>query len=157
MSFLLLYIAIFYVAVTFSLLFVIRAWEPVGFFTALTRSYRLVQGKWWSTFGILFVTSLIQSTISSLFFIPWYVNFIATLLHSTTGNPAEDPGFLSQLISQTFLVLYFLSNVLLYCVPLIALAFQYFNLVELKESKGLLASIENIGGAPRLPDSDETY
>jgi hypothetical protein len=156
-SFLLFYIAVFYVTVTFSLLFVIRAWEPIGFFAAVTRSFRLVQGKWWSTFGILFVTSLIQSTVSSLFFIPWYVNFLATLLHSTSGNPTEDPGLLSQIISQTFLVLYFLFNVLLYCIPLIALAFQYFNLVELKESKGLMASIDTMGRQPGPADNDETY
>ncbi len=155
--FLLLYVAIFYVVITFSLLFVIRAWETTGFFAALGRSYRLIQGKWWSTFGLLFVTNLIQGTISSLFFIPWYINFLSVMMHSVSGNPQEDPSLVSQIVSQSFLVLYFLFNVLLYCIPLIALAFQYFNLVEMKESKGLMASIQTLGKTSSPSDADETY
>jgi hypothetical protein len=37
---------------------------------------------------------------------------------------------------------------LLYALPNIGIAFQYFNLVELKEARGLMNQIENLGQAP---------
>ena len=55
-----------------------------------------------------------------------------------------------------------LGSVLLYSVPLTAVAFQYFSLVEIKERTGLLAQIEALeaeapsspSGAAILPPED---
>ena len=50
----------------------------------------------------------------------------------------------------------YLSQLLLYFLPNIGLAFQYFNLVELKESKGLLSEIDTLGQVkPRSTEEDQ--
>lgn len=146
-----------YIVVALSLLFIVRAWEKTGFFEAASRCFMLIRDKWWSTFGLLFVASIIQSTIASVFLIPWYINFFITMLHSIEGGPVSQPSFLSELINNIFMTLYFIISFLLYSIPLLALAFQYFNLVELKEAKGLLTRIDSIGKNPASPPKDEQY
>lgn len=151
------YLGAIYVIITFSLLFIIRAYEKISFGAAVARCFQLIKGKWWSTFGLLFLTGMIQSIISSIFFIPWYAIFIIQMLHET-GNPTfGEPGILAEAISTICLLLYLLSSYLLYSIPLIALAFQYFNLVERKESRGLMAKIETFGTAAKEQDEDEHY
>jgi hypothetical protein len=140
-----------YLLITLSLLFIVRAYEDIGIAEAVSRCFTLIQGKWWSTFALLLVAGLVQSMLSSVFFIPWYVNFIITALHTVQGNLSE-PSLVSQFINNVFIVLYFLASFVLYAVPLVALAFQYFNLVELKESRGLLARIESMGRPPLNKD-----
>lgn len=146
-----------YVVVSFSLIFIVMAYEKVNFGTAVTRCFQLIKSKWWSTFGLFIVTSLIQSVISSIFFLPWYIIFILKMLHSTDANTFDEPGVVTQLAGTICLLFYLVISYLLYCVPLVALAFQYFNLVELKESKGLMAKIETFGTASTGEDEEEHY
>lgn len=146
-----------YMMVALSLLFIVRAWEKMGFFEAVSRCFVLIKDKWWSTFGLLLVASIIQSTIASAFLIPWYVNFVITMLHNIEGGPVAEPSFISELINNIFMTLYFITSFLLYSIPLLALAFQYFNLVELKEAKGLLTKIDAIGQTPASKPKDDQY
>ena len=150
-------IGFMYVVVSMSLLFVIQAFERKNFFEAASRCFFLIKDKWWSTFGLLFILSMVQSTISSIFLIPWYINFFVTMMHSIEGGPMEDPSFFQELINNIFMTLYFLVSFLLYSLPLVALAFQYFNLVELKEAKGLLSRIDTIGKPAESTKGDEQY
>lgn len=136
-----------YAIIPLSLIFVIRAFEKVNFAEAVARCFELIKGKWWSTFGLLFIVVMVQSMLASAFFIPWYINFIITMLHSVDGQTAYEPSLMGQIINSVFMVLYFLASFLLYALPLIALAFQYFNLVELKESRGLMGRIQRMGNS----------
>ncbi len=151
------YAGAIYVVVTFSLIFIVMAYEQVNFATAISRCFQLIKSKWWSTFGLFIVTSLIQSVISSIFFIPWYVIFIISMLHNTDANTFGEPGAIAQVIGTICLLFYLVISYLLYCIPLTAIAFQYFNLVELKESKGLMAKIETFGAASTPQDEEEHY
>ncbi|TRX61225.1 hypothetical protein FNH22_03990 [Fulvivirga sp. M361] len=146
-----------YMIITFSLLFVVRAYERVSFLKAIFRCFELIKGKWWSTFGVFFVTSFVQSLISSIFFIPWYVIFIIQMLHETGATEFGEPGIIAQIIGAASLLLYLVTSYLLYCIPLIAIAFQYFNLVERKESRGLMAKIESFGTSSTQHDEEEHY
>ena len=47
--------------------------------------------------------------------------------------------------TMVFFTLYYMAQMLLYALPNIGIAFQYFNLVELKEARGLMNQIENLG------------
>lgn len=150
-------IGLIYVVITMSLLFVIQAFERKNFFEAASRCFYLIKDKWWSTFGLIFILSMVQSTISSIFLIPWYINFFVTMMHSIEGGPFEEPSLFQELINNIFMTLYFLVSFLLYALPLVALAFQYFNLVELKEAKGLLSRIDTLGKPAESPKGDEQY
>ncbi|MDH4058192.1 MAG: hypothetical protein OEU76_05480 [Cyclobacteriaceae bacterium] len=151
------FIGLVYCIITLSLLFFIRAYEKIDFFESVTRSFFLIRDKWWSTFGLLFILGLVQSTIASLFLIPWYINFFVSMMHNIEGNPFQESSVFSELINNIFMTLYFIVSFLLYSLPLTALAFQYLNLVELKEAKGLLSKIENIGQPDDSAKKDEQY
>ncbi len=146
-----------YVAITLSLLFIIRAYENLDFFQSVSRCFYLIRDKWWSTFGLLFVLNLIQSTLASIFLVPWYINFFVSMMHSLEGGPVQETSLFSDVINNLFMTLYFLVSFLLYALPLVAIAFQYFNLVERKEARGLMSRIENFGEPVNAKRTDEHF
>lgn len=139
------YVGVFLVTVNLSLIFFIRSYERIGFFASLGRFFTLCKGKWWSTFGIGGINIYIQLVFSFILFIPFYVMFFLKMMHNTGLETLDKPSAFMEVIGNISLVLYSLAGTLLYAVPLIALAFQYFNLVELKEARGLRTRIETFG------------
>lgn len=151
-------VGVIYLLFSTSLVFIIRAYERLGFFESIFRSFKLVQGKWWSTFGLVFVLYIIVAAVSSIFMMPWYVITIITSLHSTGIEGFEEPASWVQALGLVFLTLYYLTQMVLYTLPNVGIAFQYFNLVERKEAKGLMNQIESFGQPPASASaSDEHY
>lgn len=150
-------VAIIYLAFAVSLTFFIRGYEKRGFFQSIARSFNLVRGKWWSTFGLLLVLSMIVSTISYIFIIPWYVMTVVSALHSTGVGEFQAPSPSWQIWTMVFFTLYYLAQMVLYALPNVGIAFQYFNLVELKEAKGLLHKIESIGKSSEPSRPEEHF
>jgi hypothetical protein len=154
----LMFCGIFYLMISVSLTFIVRAYEKKGFFEAIGRSFKLVQGKWWSTFGLLMVLYFIMMVISYIPIIPWYVVTVVSAVHNTTANTFQEPSPMWATLTTVFFMLYYLAQMILAALPNIGIAFQYFNLVELKESRGLLNSIEEIGKTPeQANDPEEQY
>ncbi len=148
--------ALIYLMISCSLIYVVRAVEDIGFLDGLARSFRLVSGKWWSTFGLLFVLSLMVGIISYIFSIPASMLQGISALHDVeSGEIQQSTGVMASII---FILnaLAYLCQLLFYFLPNIGLAFQYFNLVELKESKGLLTEIETLG-QPKAQTRDEDH
>jgi hypothetical protein len=50
-----------------------------------------------------------------------------------------------ELWTTVFFAVYYMLQTLLNTLPNVGIAFQYFNLVELKEAKGLMTDIDTIG------------
>jgi hypothetical protein len=151
-------IAFIYLPVACSLIFFIRGYEKAGFLEALIRSITLTRGKWWSTFGLLMVLYLIVMTVSYIFMIPYYAMMITKMVHSVTETAVAEPDSSSGILSIVFFTLYYLAQMILYSLPNVGLAFQYFNLVERKEARGLIGQIESIGQTPATSTSqDEQY
>lgn len=146
-------VGFYYLIVCLTFVFIIRAYERIGFMDATVRSFKLIQGKWWSTFGLTMVLYLIVGTISSVFFIPWYVVTLISMMHSVETGGIETPGMGYNIMTTIFFGLYYLARTVLYALPGIGIAFQYFNLVEMKESRGLMNQIENFGQPPSTPSS----
>jgi hypothetical protein len=87
--------------------------------------------------------------------IPWYVATITSALHSTSTDILEQPE--TTWTTLVFFTLYYLAQMILGALPNVGIAFQYFNLVEMKEAKGLLGKIDTLGQSqPPLP-TDEQY
>lgn len=134
----------FYLVIANSLVFVIRGFETRGFFESFGRSMYLIRGKWWSTFGLFIIFYLIISIISSLFFMPWYFSRVVSSLHDVSqGRPVAEIG--SDWFGIISTTLQYLSSYLLAVLPQLALIFQYFNLVERKESRGLMEKMGSLG------------
>lgn len=143
-----------YLMIGTSLVFVIRGFESKGFFESFARSLNLIRGKWWSTFGLFMVFYLIISIISSMFFMPWYLTKMVSSLHDVSeGRQVMDMG--TDWYGIVSIALQYLASYLLGVLPQIALIFQYFNLVERKESRGLMEKMETLG-ANEPPASNPT-
>ena len=150
--------AIIYLIFSASLTFIIRAYEKNGFFKAIARSFKLVKDKWWSTFGLVMVLYLIMGVTSYLFILPWYIITAMSALHTTSIDTFQEPSSSWQLMTMAIFTLYYLAQMILAALPNIGIAFQYFNLVELKEAKGLMTQIETLGQPQSpAPTQDEHY
>jgi hypothetical protein len=126
---------------TFALAFPIRMEEPLGVFEALSRSRSLVKGFFWPTAGVLLLAYLIYSVLSNAFAMPALIVSFLYGMHSLDGSGGN---VLYETIILISTVLQTVASTALYCVPILAVAFQYFNLVEQKEHVGLRARIEEV-------------
>ncbi len=153
--FLACYCGFIWVLVAMSLTFFIRSYEKKGLMTAISRSINLVKGEWWSSFGFYLVIYLISSTLASLAIIPFYILFFFVMMH-TIESPSNDlPAWFQWSMLATFLV-YYVVSILVNVLPNVAAAFQYFNLVEIKESRGLISDFETIGQQqPNNPEEEQ--
>jgi len=147
----------FYALFAASLTFIIRSYENKGFFEAVGRSFMLVRGKWWSTFGLLFVLSIIGGIVSYILSIPYYALTLVNTLHNTSTETFGEPSSSMNILVVTFFSLSYLVQVLLSSLPNIGIAFQYFNLVERKEAPGLMGHIENLGKEGPASTHEEQY
>ncbi|MBL7861373.1 MAG: hypothetical protein JNJ65_09435 [Cyclobacteriaceae bacterium] len=149
---------IVYLIFSASLTYFIQSYEKKNFLEAIVRSFRLVNnGKWWSTFGLIFVLQLIMGVSSYIFLIPYYIILFTSSMHSvSTGSPMEFSDSM-KIWSMVFFTLYYMAQMLLYSLPNIGIAFQYFNLVELKEARGLMSQIETLGESKPDTRPEERY
>src|SRR5258706_4481018 len=81
--------AMAYVWVGSSLTLFIQTFESKNFFAALGRSLKLTQGKWWSTFGLVFVLGLIAYAVSYFFLIPYYIIMGTSMAHKVSSPLAQ--------------------------------------------------------------------
>ncbi|MBC6990438.1 hypothetical protein [Hymenobacter sp. BT491] len=153
-AFVLLFVPGIYLAVPLSLFMVVMVMEGGSFDRTLRRCLSLISGKWWSTLGLIFVMTLIQSFLNIIFQIPQYLVLAAKVMHW----PVSD---IAMMITQSIATV---GASLLYIPTIVALMFQYFNLVERKEGIGLRALVDSIGQKPAVvedyayrPDEEGEY
>ncbi len=157
-GFIFFFCAIIYLIIASSLTFIIRAYENNGFFEALVRSFKLVKDKWWSTFGLIMILYMVMFVASMLFILPWQVISGVSMFHSLSTNTFEEPSASWQLLTTIMFSLQYVIQMMLTCLPNIGVAFQYFNLVEMKEARGLMTQIETLGQqAPPASAQEEHY
>lgn len=155
---LILFCGIIYLVFASSLTFFIRAYEKNGFFEAVVRSFKLVKDKWWSTFGLVMILYFIMFMASVIFIMPWQVISGVSTFHSLSTNTFEEPSASWQLLTTVMFSVQYLVQMILAGLPNIGIAFQYFNLVEMKEAKGLMTQIETLGQqAPSTSAQEEHY
>lgn len=130
-----------YVAISISLFVLIIIREKLEPLNSLRRSYNLIEGKWWSTFGLLMIMSTIAGIISMVFQIP---NIILTTLGMLSLNSGTETNKAFFIIGG---MISLLGTVLVQSLVSIALAFQYYNLIERKEGVGIRSAIDSIGSS----------
>ena len=138
-GFLLLIIPGIYLSVALSIIYIVRLEEGISFFEAIDRCIKILSGNWWSTFGLIIVIGFIQGFLGFIFYVPNYIVtfFLAFAgIDATTGEAGKILFIISSIIASL--------GTLLYAISIIALAFQYYNLVERKEAPGQMHQIEEI-------------
>lgn len=135
---LLAFIPFFYFGIMYSLSPAIVAYEGINGLEALGRARFLIKDKWWSTFGLIMIITIINSFISMIFGAPaMIVTFMKVL--KVGGNISSNlPLIITTVISTV-------GQVVVSSLTYVAISFQYFNLVEKREGNGLKMLIEGIG------------
>lgn len=142
---------IVYVLVVFSLTYPMRMQEPVSMGEALGRARALARQDFWPTFGALLLAYILYYMIYSAFSMPASILGFLYAMHAIEGSGSPDLAFQAMMVAAT--VLAGIAGTLLYSIPMLAIAFQYFNLVERKERVGLLNRIDMIEPDPGVQGS----
>ncbi|QIP12001.1 hypothetical protein G8759_04820 [Spirosoma aureum] len=136
-----------YVAVVLSLSLAVTSFEGTDFGKTWERCFKLIRDKWWSTFGLIIVMGIIVGIVGLIFAIP---SAIVGFLIGGKLLPDVSVVWLT-LANVIALVGRTLLNSMLY----IAIGFQYTNLVERQEGRGLISDIDSIGTNPSQPRSTD--
>ncbi len=125
-----------YLLIVFSITPAILVFEGQGVGESISRSFRLISGNWWATFGLLFVMSLIVSIMSMIFTLP--AGIVGGLFGAGVVKDIS-------ILTTVFTALGTVGSMVLQGLNAVATAFQYYDLKEEKEGTGLLAQINAIG------------
>lgn len=134
-------IFITYLFVPITLVVIITLHERISFFDALPRAFYLVKGYWWQTFGLIAICLMIQYSVLIFCMIPFFLVGFSAETFTEMGSSLES----TVTYAIGFSIALTLVVALSYCLFLTVSAFQYFSLVERKESVGLLQKIESMG------------
>jgi hypothetical protein len=141
-----------YTAIAFSFISMVWLVERNGFTNAVSRSYKLVYGRWWRTFGILFILLIVQFLISTLLVVPiQIIGSVAGLFDLSMNLMGTD----SSPSAIALLALRNMFSMLCSAILMVALVFHYYSLVEEKEGTGLMAKIRTMGTQPAVADHPE--
>ncbi len=136
------FIGAFILTAPLLLIYIIQVVEKASYGKALSRLFQLVEGReWFSTAGIAFLMLVIYYFFQLIFSIPLQVLNFIVLAHGFEQGGIENIHFLTVLSYIIAFLGYFLTMPIFW----IAMAFQYFNLVEKREMVGLISKIDQIG------------
>lgn len=144
-----------YVGVALSLIFIIIIFEDKNPFDAFGRCFKLISGKWWSTFGLIIVVGILQYVIGLVFTTPLLIFQFLNMFNSLETMDVNNMNTGNQIIFITLNSISTIASYFLSAILYIALAFQYFNLVERKEATGLMSEIQNMGNV--TPDEEKNF
>lgn len=133
-----------WLGVSLSLIIVVMMFEGNGMGNAFSKSFSLTKVDWWSTLGILFISYIIVYLLTLLLSIPAVLMGLKSFF--TTFKNLQATGEMN--FSTTYYIINSLTSLIsyiLFSIPFIALAFQYFNLLEITEKPSLKDKIEQIG------------
>ena len=154
---LLLIIPGIYVGVVFSLVFTVVIMEGLSPFDALKRCFHLIKEKWWSTLGLIIVTGIIRGVLAFIFAVPLSALAFFNIYHTASGEGYyEEPVWYETLLILASIIAT-AGELILYAIPLLALVFQYFNLVERREAAGLMQEIKTMEQTEKGADDQEDY
>lgn len=158
LGFMLLIIPGFIAIAALSFLFIIQIKEGLSLGAAFSRCFKLVSDNYLSTLGLIVVMTVLITIISMIVMLPFGIALGVPAFFSLTQEtgPTDAEGIM-KVVFIAFQALSSLLSYLLYAILLIAVAFQYANLVEKKEAAGLLESVHTIGQSERPARDDETY
>jgi len=158
LGFIFLIIPGFILLTAFSLIFVLLVKERISFGEAFSRCFKLVSDHYLSTLGLLLVMIILQSIVTSAFNLPLIIFTGAGAFLSASGDlDMENSSALVQALFIIFQVISTLGSQFMYAITLVAIAFQYGNLVEKKESAGLMEEVATIGQEKNHDTEDERY
>ncbi|MFD2721684.1 hypothetical protein ACFST9_23410 [Hymenobacter monticola] len=151
LGFLVLTIPGIYLSVVLSLFFIVRMSEGTGFGATFSRCRLLMRGKWWSTLGLITVALLLYYVVLA------GIGGVAVMVSGGFSAMVQAARTRSPLVQVVVSCINSLSSLLLYPPLLLALAFQYFNLVERHDGTGLRLQLDLLGQTAAPQASNAAY
>lgn len=142
-----------YLLVPFMIVFPVLINERENVFSGIERAFRLTRGRWWRSFGTIFVSMIIINIIVSLLALPvgvalWFLVFDD--INAATGNMGT---IFSTMYSFIFLLGFFVAIFFQVVINVL-----YFSLKEEKDKTSLLEKINAIGtDSNHHQDTEEQY
>jgi hypothetical protein len=140
-----------YLSVVLSLFFIVSINEGSGFGATFSRCRQLMRGKWWSTFGLIGIALLLYYVVLV------GIGGVAVLVSGGYSAMLQAARVKSPLLVVVVSCINSLSTLLLYPPLLLALAFQYFNLVERHDGTGLRLLVDSLGQTAAPQANNATY
>lgn len=139
-----------YVGIVLSLAIAVMSFEDTDFGQTWNRCFVLIRDKWWSTFGLILVMGILSAVVGIIFTLP--AAFISFLVASKLLPAMGSFWLLFGNVIAT------VGGALLRALIYVAIGFQYTNLVERQEGRGLISAIDAIGTSTQArPSDDETF
>lgn len=135
------YIPGIWINTSFALAMIAHGEERLGATGSLERSYKLVNRKWWATFGLVLVLGMVAGMLAMVVIVPFYIMAMVALVMSTAGGSGEPPIVMLVLLGIGYLLMIITTFL---TIPLVraGTGLWYFSLVEQAEGAGLRERIQ---------------
>lgn len=135
-GFMLCFIPGFYLWPVLSLVFPIMLIEGASFGYSFNKSFRLIKGNWWPTFGVQVIMFFLMYAVFFILSIPaLIVNGVDIFLKPEASMSVGN-------FFTTFLSVFGYIGLIL---PTIGITFSYYSMIEQKDGTGLIDRINNLG------------
>jgi hypothetical protein len=135
-------VVVFYAMVTLSLLYPVNTTEDPRFPGAFSRIFKLIQNRWWYTFGVVIVFGLIY------YFFATIIGFVVNSIMGFSAVNFLQPASAEVLSSKKYLLTLGISSLIQQIFSIIVyvgIGVHYFSLREEKDGTGLEARIDQLG------------
>ena len=134
-----------YIIIYLTLSYYVYFFENIGVFEVLTKTGKYLKKKFWFSFGVIFVMSLIIGLIGMVLNAPVSIYFLVkTLLMAKNEDVARFAGE-GDIIVSIISVLSYAGQTILRILMVIATTFLYFSLREFHTGESLYDKIDKIG------------
>lgn len=144
----LLFVGAVWLAVVFSMAFPLRAFERAEVGDCIGRSFKLIKGRWWMTFGLVLVLAMLISFLAYVIYLPFLMltGFGAMSGMQDPGDTGSRMGWIMTLL----MMLMGVVNVLLLPFLQVPLGLHALSLIEEKEGRGLLQRVDEMSAPPPI-------
>jgi len=137
---------IVYISIVLSLAMPIMAFEGKSVGDTISQSFKLINGEWWNTFGVVLVIAILVSVLGLVFSVPTIIyQFIKMGVSFTNEDPTAILNIFRDPIYLILNLVSYLGKFLFYSITLVSSAFIYFDLNEQKNFTGTFEKIDNLG------------
>jgi hypothetical protein len=129
-----------------------RVLEKLSFVASIKRAFAVVKDNWWPCLGFSLIASLLQNLIAYTFYLPLLIYYL--VVYFTVGD--IQAAMENKMMVASLAAIYYVGAAMLQCISLVAIVFQFYQLVEEQQAVGLTARIALIG-QPLAQDWDEDF
>ncbi|MFY7899336.1 MAG: hypothetical protein ACOVNY_04055 [Chitinophagaceae bacterium] len=112
--------------------------EDASLSSGINRCFYIIKDNFWNSFGVYIIAYLIYVVSSSV--ISLIIGSIAGLAsYFTTGDVSKTVGIVTGVLD--------IFSQVMYIIFFVAIALQYYSLVEIKDGNGLLSRLQTVGNS----------